>query len=48
MLKQKNKCEKCDKDPVVIEDKKYYCSECYYKKHNIKDKDERITTYTDI
>jgi Zn finger protein HypA/HybF involved in hydrogenase expression len=48
MSKQKNKCEQCDKDAVIIEDKKYYCGECYCNKYNIKANDERTTTYTDI
>ena len=48
MSNQKNKCEHCDKDAVIIEDKKYYCGKCYCNKHNIKVNDERTTTNTNI
>ena len=27
--KMKKKCEECEKDAVIIENKKYYCPDCY-------------------
>lgn len=44
MDKRKNKCKQCNKDAVIIEDKKYYCGDCYCKKHNIKTKEENDTS----
>ena len=29
MKKEKSKCEKCNKDAVIIENEKYYCADCY-------------------
>ena len=43
MDKRKNKCKECKKNPVVIDEKKYYCGECYCKKYNIKTKEENDT-----
>ena len=43
MDKRKNKCKECEKNPVVIDEKKYYCGECYCKKYNIKTKEENDT-----
>jgi len=28
----KKKCEECEKDAVIIENKKYYCADCYIDK----------------
>jgi hypothetical protein len=45
------KCEECDKKAVVIEDKKYYCADCYIKLKKIPTKEEtyeRTTTNTNI
>jgi len=43
MDKRKNKCKECEKNPVVIDEKQYYCGECYCKKYNIKTKEENDT-----
>ena len=45
------KCKECNKDAVIIEDKKYYCANCYIKLKNIPTKEEtyeRTTTYPNI
>jgi hypothetical protein len=40
MEKEKSKCEKCNKDAVIIENKKYYCADCYIKIKNIPTKED--------
>jgi len=40
MEKEKSKCEKCNKDAVIIEDTKYYCADCYIKIKNIPTKED--------
>ena len=40
MEKEKSKCEKCNKDAVIIEHKKYYCADCYIKIKNIPTKED--------
>jgi len=30
-MTNKIKCCKCDKDAVILENKKYYCADCYLK-----------------
>tara|TARA_E500000305_G_scaffold101624_1_gene95327 strand:- start:548 stop:778 length:231 start_codon:yes stop_codon:yes gene_type:complete len=44
----KKKCEECEKDAVIIENKKYYCADCYidkfigmYKRLRFKSVDDR-------
>tara|TARA_R100000700_G_scaffold6698_2_gene10349 strand:- start:954 stop:1130 length:177 start_codon:yes stop_codon:yes gene_type:complete len=28
-MQRKNKCDECDRNGVVVENKKIYCAECY-------------------
>ena len=58
MKKEKSKCEKCNKDAVIVEDEKYYCALHYCYKHKIpklsiqinqrRKRHERTTTNTNI
>jgi hypothetical protein len=45
------KCKDCNNKAVIIEDKKYYCADCYIKLKNIPTKEEtyeRTTANTNI
>ena len=37
-MKKKIKCSKCDKDAIVVEEKIYYCADCYILIKQIKKK----------
>jgi len=38
MEKKKIKCNKCDKDAIIVEEKIYYCADCYIIIKRIKKK----------
>ena len=42
MKKEKSKCEKCNKDAVIIENEKYYCADCYIIIKNIPTPKEQL------